>query len=170
MNQLWTLTWHPAQRVSNSTKTILSRSISQSSRTVQVWFERGNRVHQSEIVEPKLMWRDAYHPELSSYRRLNESTVNGPHQVCLLSISRVLALNNIDRTKYPFAKKVCSFMIKTSDDEEYLFEAPNQTKRDQIVHSWKLVVARLASQAVVGDGEGMVGEFFVSTSFRVHGA
>lgn len=166
MNQLWTLTWHPSQKTSNSK---FSKSVYKS-RTVQVWFERGNRIHHSDIVEPKLMWRDAYHPELSSSRRLNTSTLNGPHQVCLLSICRVLDAKNLDRDKYPFAMKSCSFLIKTSDDEEYLFEAESQNKRDELVHSWKLVIARLASIAVVGDGEGMVGEFFVPSSFGVRRA
>jgi hypothetical protein len=66
--------------------------------------------------------------------------------------------------------KSCSFLIKTSDDEEYLFEAESQNKRDELVHSWKLVIARLASIAVIGDGEGMVGEFFVPSSFGVRRA
>ena len=169
MNRLWTLTWHPSQKMLKSDKANFSKSIYQS-RTVQVWFERGNRIHRSDIVEPKLMWRDAYHPELSSFRRLNESTIHGPHQVCLLSICRVLDAKNLDRYKYPFAKKSCSFIIKTSDNDEYLFEAEDENKRDRIVHSWKLVIARLASIAVVGDGEGMVGEFFVPASFGVRGA
>lgn len=73
----------------------------------------------------------------------------------------------MDKKKYPFAKTSCSFIIRTSDDEEFIFETINQKARDQLVYAWKLVVARLASQAVVGDGEGMVGEFFVPSSFGV---
>ena len=113
------------------------------------------------------MWRDAYHPDLASQRKLNFSTTKGPRQICLLSICRIIEAQKIDRKKYPFVKKSCSFLIRTSDDEEFVFEAMNQKQRDHIVHMWKLVVARLASQAVVGDGEGMVGEFFVPASFGV---
>lgn len=138
-----------------------------SPRCIQLWFERGNRIRRNDIVEPKLMWRDAYHPDLASQRKLNFSTTQGPHQICLLSICRIIAINKIDRKKYPFAKKSCSFIVRTSDDEEFVFEAFNQSHRSHIVHTWKLVVARLASQAVVGDGEGMVGEFFVPSSFGV---
>ncbi len=113
------------------------------------------------------MWRDAYHPDLVSERKLNVSTAQGAYKICLLSVCRILEMNHADRTRYPFTKLSCSFMIKTSDDEEFVFEASSPKQRDAIVHTWKLVVARLASQAVVGDGEGMVGEFFVSSAFGV---
>lgn len=140
---------------------------SSSPRCIQVWFERGNRIRRNDIVEPKLMWRDAYHPDLVSQRKLNKSTTQGPHQICLLSICRIVEAKALDRKKYPFAKNSCSFIIRTSNDDEFVFEAGNQHQRDYVVHMWKLVVARLASQAVVGDGEGMVGEFFVPSSFGV---
>ena len=142
----------------------------QTPRCIQLWFERGNRIRRNDIVEPKLMWRDAFHPELISQRKLNESSTKRPYQLCLLTICRILeATENIDRKKYPFAKISCSFFVRTCEDEEYLFEAINEEERDNIVYTWKLLVARLASQAVVGDGDGMVGEFFVPTSFGVPG-
>lgn len=169
MNETWTLTWHPTPKGKTSSKISKTRNSTSitAPRCIQLWFERGNRVRRNDIVEPKIMWRDAYHPDLASQRKLNFSTTQGPHQICLLSICRVIEAKTIDRKKYPYAKKSCSFMIRTSDDEEYVFEALNQKQRDHIVHTWKLVVARLASQAVVGDGEGMVGEFFVSSVFSV---
>ena len=114
------------------------------------------------------MWRDAYNPDLSSLRKLNDSITKGPQQICLLSICRILEVKEIvDRTKYPFAKKTCSFIIRTCEDEEFLFETQSELERDNIVYMWKLVVARLASQAVVGDGDKMVGEFFVPASLGV---
>ena len=113
------------------------------------------------------MWRDAYHPDLLSHRKLNKSTTQGPRQICLLSICRIIEAKTLDRTRYPLAKTTCSFIVRTTDDDEFLFEAGTQNQRDYVVHMWKLVVARLASQAVVGDGEGMVGEFFVPSSFGV---
>lgn len=169
LNETWTLTWHPTPKGKTSSKISKTRNSTSitAPRCIQLWFERGNRVRRNDIVEPKIMWRDAYHPDLASQRKLNFSTTQGPHQICLLSICRVIEAKTIDRKKYPYAKKSCSFMIRTSDDEEYVFEALNQKQRDHIVHTWKLVVARLASQAVVGDGEGMVGEFFVSSVFSV---
>ena len=48
-----------------------------------------------------------------------------------------------------------------------MFETQSELERDNIVYMWKLVVARLASQAVVGDGDKMVGEFFVPASLGV---
>lgn len=174
LNNTWTLTWHPpVSDRSEKAKSLFKNqpnSMSTSTtgtRCIQVWFERGNRIRRNDILEPKLMWRDAYHPDLASTRTLNRSTTQGPYKICLLSICRILEAHKIDRTKYPFAKKSCSFMIKTSDDEEFVFEASTPKQRDFIVNTWKLVVARLASQAVVGDGEGMVGEFFVSSAFGV---
>jgi len=193
LNCTWTLTWHPAVNQSpikgSKTKMKIRKSLDKSKmsstsssddtsknnskmpkspRCIQLWFERGNRIRGNDIVEPKLMWRNAYHPELATHRKLNDSTIKGPYQVCLLSICRILEINDsIDRKKYPFAKKSCSFLIRTCDDEEYMFEAPTEEERNHNVYMWKLVVARLASQAVVGDGNKMVGEFFVPTSYGV---
>ena len=176
MNRTWTLTWHPIDQ--NTTKEgkktkmkqvpIIMEGSNKSPRCIRLWFERGNRFRGNNIVEPKLMWRDAYHPELSSHRKLNESTTNGPQQICLLSICRILEVKDqIDRKMYPFAKKSCSFLIRTCDDDEFMFEAQTEKERDELVYHWKLVVARLASQAVVGDGDKMVGEFFVPSHFGV---
>jgi len=187
INRTWTLTWHPTSadfpQESTTVKEVSLRSPLQtiktnrnknsyvsarSPRCVQFWFERGNRIRRNDVVEPKLMWREAYHPDLASQRKLNLSTTQGPHQICLLTIIRVLeATNNLDRKKYPFAKKSCSFVIRTCDNAEFVFEARSEELRNQILHQCKLVVARLASHAVMGDGEGMVGEFFVPTSFAV---
>merc|ERR1712037_416768 len=133
-----------------------------SQRSIQLWFERGNRIRKNDIVEPKLMWRDAYHPDLVSKRKLNVSSTSRPYQICLLSICRIIETTQIDRKKYPFAKTNSSFVIKTCDNEEFLFEAENENERNRTVNLWKLVVARLASQAVIGNGEEMLGEFFVS--------
>jgi len=184
LNETWTMTWHPScgnlldklpsdgnlspsYRRSRSTSSLSLANVTP--RCVRVWFERGNRIRQHEIVEPKLMWRDAYHPDLVSSRKLNLSSTDGPYQVCLLNICRVIATSgSIDRTKYPFAKQSSSFLIRSCDDEEFLFEAINEKERDRIVYLFKVVVARLASQAVVGNGEGMLGEFFVPSSYGVH--
>ena len=181
LNRTWTLTWHPVNQIKAKEKnpknalrkTLGSKSpapeaTSLSPRAIRLWFERGNRIRGNNIVEPKLMWRDAYNPDLSSQRKLNDSITNGPNQICLLSICRIIDVkHHIDRKLYPFAKKTCSFLIRTCDDEEYLFETQSETERDEIVYLWKLVVARLASQAVVGDGDKMVGEFFVPSTFGV---
>lgn len=187
LNRTWTLTWHPTsadfpnESIKSNSPSFRSplRSIQTNKkkdsnvsamppRCIQLWFERGNRIRRNDIVEPKLMWREAYHPDLASHRKLNASSTQRPHQVCLLGICRILeATSTLDRKKYPFAKKSCSFIIRTCDDNEYVFEARSEESREQILDQWKMVVARLASQAVVGDGEGMVGEFFVPTSFAV---
>ena len=176
------MTWHPVNEttskerkakmtllktLSSCTPNILEEKV-KSPRCIRLWFERGNRIRGNNIVEPKLMWRDAYHPELSSHRKLNDSITKGPNQICLLSICRILEVtDHVDRTKYPFAKKTCSFLIRTCDEEEFLFETQSEKERSELVYLWKLVVARLASQAVVGDGDKMVGEFFVPSTFGV---
>ena len=183
MNRTWTLTWHPVDKKisggEKKTQMTLLKSLktcspttmevsNESPRCIRLWFERGNRIRGNNIVEPKLMWRDAYHPELSTHRKLNESIRKGPEQICLLSICRILEVQDtLDRKKYPFAKKSCSFLVKTCDDDEFLFEAQSENQRNELVYLWKLVVARLASQAVVGDGDKMVGEFFVPSHFGV---
>ena len=168
LNQTWTLTWHPVKNTNTATTITKTNEKPQSPKCIRLWFERGNRIRGNNIVEPKLMWRDAYNPNLSSHRKLNESiTTHGPHQICLLSICRILQVESLDRSQYPFAKTNCSFWIRTCEEEEFLFEAKSEEEREEIVYLWKLVVARLASQAVVGDGDKMVGEFFVPSSLGV---
>ena len=105
LNETWTLTWHPAvstldsyarARKSNKEKSLLNLPTQssvpdarvQTPRCIQLWFERGNRIRKNDIVEPKLMWRDAFHPHLVSQRKLNESSTSRPYQLCLLTICR----------------------------------------------------------------------------------
>mmetsp|Transcript_22939 Transcript_22939/g.32325 ORF Transcript_22939/g.32325 Transcript_22939/m.32325 type:complete len:626 (+) Transcript_22939:91-1968(+) len=183
LNETWVLTWHPevprnacdnlkdTREGYNEFNDISRTTPNQNSspRCVSLWFERGNRLRQSEIVEPKLMWRDVYHPDLASRKKLNLSSTQCPYSVCLLSVCRIIetSVQELDRKKYPLAKKSCSFIIRTCEDQEFLFQAQDENERDRIVYMWKLVVARLASQAVVGNGEGMLDEFFVPLSFSV---
>lgn len=185
LNRTWMLTWHPTNNLLRDNSGIRSHSNSESSRNemnrdiskrpnlsprcVEVWFERGTRIRHEDIIEPKIMWRDCYHPDLASRRKLNLSSTQAPYQVCLLSICRLLKANEkIDRGKYPLAKSSCSLELKTCNNDEILFEAKSMEERDQVVQFWKLVVARLASQAVVGDGDGMVNEFFVPMTYGVN--
>ena len=118
--ETWTMTWHPSygnlldrlpsdENLSSSYKrsrsTLSLSLINVTSRDVRVWFERGNRIRQHEIVKLKLMWRDAHHPDLLSLRKLNLSSTEGAYQVFLLNICCVIETSgSTDRTKYPFAK------------------------------------------------------------------
>jgi hypothetical protein len=66
------------------------------------------------------------------------------------------------------ARSACSLFLKTCRDEVFLFEASSPEEREQIIRHWKLVVARLASLAVIEDMESMVQEFFTPTVNAAH--
>lgn len=146
MNATWTLTWHGEGN--NPT-------------CIHFWVERGTLLnHGSVVVEPKFMWRQVYQPTLATFRTLNESC-RKPMDVRVLNACRIIeAGDKLDRSKYPMARSACSFFLKTCRDETFLFEASSPEEKELIMRQWKLVVARLASLAVVEDMESMAKEFF----------
>lgn len=124
--------------------------------SVQGWFEMGSRFR-SKIVQPKFMWRATYQPDLGQ-RRLSMSG-RTPESLDILSMIRILTPTSIDRTKYPYVQLNRCFTIITNTNAQYVFEASTPAQRDWFVYGLKLVVARLASMVIVGDGQ-MFSEFF----------
>lgn len=59
-----------------------------------VWIERGYRRNRTEIVEPKLMWRELPQPSVNDRRQLDIFT-DTPHQVNLFSVRRILQIENV---------------------------------------------------------------------------
>ena len=134
LNYVWTLTWHAPD---------------QDPTPVRFWVERGNILNYGRnVMEPKFMWRPAV------------STVAAPFSLRMLSACRVLGPSSLDRSVYPLARSSRSLVMRTCDDEEFLFEAASESERDAILQQWKLLVARLASLAVLEDMEGIASEFF----------
>eukprot|EP00522_Entomoneis_paludosa_P018866 CAMPEP_0172442350 /NCGR_PEP_ID=MMETSP1065-20121228/2808_1 /TAXON_ID=265537 /ORGANISM="Amphiprora paludosa, Strain CCMP125" /LENGTH=607 /DNA_ID=CAMNT_0013192187 /DNA_START=317 /DNA_END=2140 /DNA_ORIENTATION=+ len=148
LNMSWSVTWHPGKNDSFKEP-----------RNVNVWIERGTLIEFNTVMlEPNLMWRETFHPELESKRKLNASSQK-PHCVRLLNLCRVLS-EGIDRSIYPLVRPTHSVLIKTSDGQEYLFEANSQDERDELVRRWKLTTARFATLAVLEDLETICKEFF----------
>lgn len=145
LNCTWTLTWH----VEGNPMPVC----------IHFWIERGSLLKLgTKVVEPKFMWRQVYQP--SGSRILNESTCK-PTELRVLNVCRIVeSTSDIDRTKYPMARAACSLFLKTYKNEVYLFEAPSPQERGAILYAWKLIVARLASLAVLEDMEAMAKEFF----------
>mmetsp|Transcript_26906 Transcript_26906/g.35789 ORF Transcript_26906/g.35789 Transcript_26906/m.35789 type:complete len:309 (+) Transcript_26906:3-929(+) len=178
-NKTWTLIWHPL----NEERKAGDISSLPSPKCVEVWFEKGCSIHgHTEAIEPKLMWREAHQLDIANNRQLN-ATAKQPHNMAILTICRILEMDALPSsppsdsfftsTKKSvrsslLAKRSCSFVLRNSFDEEFLFEARSEAERDEIVHDWKLVVARLASYAITGNGTGMINEFFM-TEFGVPG-
>ena len=121
---------------------------------VKAWIELGTQLR-SRLIQPKFVWKVLTENELES----TKSSVSnvGLKKLELLDIMRVLD-DQVDRSKYPFAKRSCSFTTETSS-EKYLFEATNNLERDKIVTGLKLAIARLGSKIVMQD-ESVLGEFF----------
>lgn len=151
LSYTWSLTWHP------------EASSGEKPAAIEAWVERGSLVNYGYVVvEPKIMWRQVYQPQLASSRKLNESCAT-PYKVRVLNACRIVEATEaepLDRDKYPMARTACSFFLRTCMGEEYLFEAASVEERDAVVHRWKLVVARLAALAVMEDMDRMALEFF----------
>ena len=149
LNMSWTVRWYPR----NSDNTLLEP------RTVHAWIERGTLIEMNTVMlEPNLMWREAFHPELNSKRRLNASSQK-PHFIRLLNLCRVL-VDDIDQSIYPLVRPSCCVLIRTSDGQEHLFETRNKVERNELVRRWKLTTARFATLAVLEDLETICREFF----------
>lgn len=128
---------------------------------VNVWIERGSILQLGDVVvEPCWMWREVFQPLLSTQRKLNLSTQK-PYRLRLLNTLRIFPVTDLDRNLYPLARQSTSFLLKScQSDESYLFEARSPGERDEIMKRWKMVVARLASLAVMEDMHTMLKEFF----------
>jgi hypothetical protein len=150
LNSTWTLTWHRGKDVNR-----------QHAVTINAWIERGTLVQSSNLMlEPNLMWREAYQGDLTDKRKLNSSSQK-PFSVRLLNLCRILeAPANLDRSIYPLARISCSFLVRTSSDEEFLFEAASPQQRDEVLCRWKICVARFATLAVLEDMDAITREFF----------
>lgn len=137
LNMTFILTWHSTPHPCS----------------IRVWMERGNILQQNPgIVEPCLMWQPAAGNSLL--------TTCPPHCIRFLNLCRILPLQKRDPRRYPFARSNRCIVLRTTEDEEYVFEAPTVEERDQILLRWKHVVARFATLAVLEDVSHIQDEFF----------
>jgi hypothetical protein len=130
-----------------------------------IWLERGTVINNSGVViEPAFMWRDAHQPNLTRRRQLNASTKK-PWTMRLLNACRInpcksSSSGDLDRSKYPLARRSCCFFLKSCSGQEFLFEAQSPDEMVMITQQWKIAVARFASLAVTEDVVGIASEFF----------
>lgn len=150
----------------NSRKTLVWHGNKDNSQVaVKAWIEPGSQL-QSVLIQPKFMWQQT----LGSGKRTTERRVLNKrifHSVDLLDITKIVATERIDRKKYPFAKRSCSFVVQ-SFVREMVFEAVCEAERDDIVDGLKMMVARLGSKILVGDGQ-VLNEFFTPMGASVPG-
>jgi hypothetical protein len=143
MNETTTLKFHPSM-----TDTCLTQPLA-----VHAWVERGQRLQ--TILQPKFMWRSV-HLKKSKGNSIENPTISG---IDLLDITRILKVKKIDRRRYPFAKPMHCFIIKTIQDEDLCFEAKSVLDRNRLVYSFKMIVARFGAKVIVAD-ESLFDEFF----------
>ena len=123
-----------------------------SSVPVRAWFERGTIVG-GIMLEPALVWRHSN----------NECT-----QLRFLNICRVLAATPKEQRRASIlARPSCTLRLMTSTGEEFFMEAPSMARRNEIVDTWKMCIARFATLAVLEDLDNIQKEFFhaISHSF-----
>jgi hypothetical protein len=96
---------------------------------------------------------------------IENPTISG---IELLDITRILKVEKIDRRRYPFAKPMHCFIIKTLLDQDFFFEAKSVLDRNRLVYSFKMIVARFGAKVIVAD-ESLFDEFFANTGGGVPG-
>ena len=148
LNSKWVLQWHPSARG--------TKVRTQSPHVVDLWIERGYRRNRTEIVEPKLMWRDLHQPDLYNKRKLGGSTLR-PYRLSLFAIRRVTQVKNEDgwdklnmSLPHPLTDLNRLLVVRSSLGDDFVFEASCAAECASIVHALKMVTARLVSHAVVG--------------------
>jgi hypothetical protein len=147
MNDTVTLILHPS--------TLSDRSGVSSSQPVAVnaWIERGQRL--DTIILPKFSWQSIHRNKPKG----NRIVVPSVTFIELLDITRIITVGRIDRNRYPFAKRMHCFIVKTMNDETFFFEAKSFAERNRLVYSLKLLVARFGAKVLVDDMT-MFTEFF----------
>ncbi len=117
------------------------------------------------------MWRELPQPSMNDRRQLDIFT-DPPHQVNLFSVRRILQIKNVfdgevidmdchpQKHVLPCTKPNSLLLIRSSLNEDFIFEASCLAERDHIVHLLKIATARLVSHAVAGNGDLLLKEFF----------
>lgn len=116
-----------------------------SSMPVRAWMERGTVVS-GVMLEPSLVWRHAN----------NECT-----KLRFLNICRIVAATpEAHRKASILSRPSCTLRLMTSTGEEFHLEAPSMVRRNEIVDTWKICIARFATLAVLEDLDNIQKEFF----------
>jgi hypothetical protein len=153
MNEKLRLILHPSK-----SKGSISTAAPQA---VSVWIEHGRRVR-NELVSPKFVWKSLHKSNHKvSYQRSEVSSVD------ILDIDRILPVETLNRSRHPFAKTRNTFLMRSIHGETLMFEASSASERDRLVHSIKLMVARLGSMLVVQD-DNVLEEFFIGVAPSPH--
>ena len=160
LNMSWTVTWYPRKKAGDDATSSSNNNNMADPRPVQIWIERGTLIEMNTVMlEPNLMWRETFHPELETKRKLNKSSQK-PHYIRLLNLCRVLTPDSLDKSRYPLVRPACGILIRTSDGQEHVFETKTREEREDLVRRWKLTTARFATLAVLEDLETICREFF----------
>jgi hypothetical protein len=159
LNRKTSLTWHPTSENFSCLGT--KEKVKLDPVAVDFWFERGHLLHNGQtVLEPQFMWRKCL---------TATSAMILPFQMRLLNVSRFWTVDRMDRKKYPFARTSQSFIIRMISGDEFLFEAESEIERDIIMQRCKLVVARLATLAIIEDFYAMQIEFFSTDPTKMTG-
>ena len=161
MNETISLTWHPEANPNDSKPA--------SARRITLWMDRGQTLYRNYkgegLIEPQIQWRESYSRRMEGRCKSATSEIAvAPNTIAMLSVSRIVECDRIvaglDRAKYPLAMASRSFVIRTCDVGEFVFQASTTEERDDIVHRWKHVIARLAALAIVNNGKAISREYF----------
>jgi len=148
------LLWHPVPEQQNKSSTPVP---------VVAWIELG-KILRSDLIHPKFMWQ-AQSSRFTSSGKSHRAKMSheSVRSIDLLDILRVLKVEKIDRDLFPFVRPNNCFVIGSSNCTN-LFEASSQNGDcEELVHVFKLMVARLGSRIITQD-PAVFEEFFSNLS------
>mmetsp|Transcript_20466 Transcript_20466/g.30740 ORF Transcript_20466/g.30740 Transcript_20466/m.30740 type:complete len:629 (+) Transcript_20466:46-1932(+) len=134
---------------------------------IHAWIETGTQLN-TTLIQPKFCWQEAYTRKPDKKSVLQNALTF--HAVDLLDISKIIPVDGIvTRDRYPFVKRNSCFLIEAfGGSHSMVFEARDETERQDIIDGLKLVVSRLGSKIIVGDGT-VLNEFFTPFGAQVPG-
>ena len=134
---------------------------------IYAWIETGTQLD-CTLIQPKFCWQEAYTKKTDQKSVLQNALTF--HAVDLLDISKIVPADDfVDRDRYPFIKRNSSFLIEAFGGSQVMvFEARDESERQDIMDGLKLVVSRLGSKIIVGDCT-VLNEFFSPFGAQVPG-
>mmetsp|Transcript_7280 Transcript_7280/g.10875 ORF Transcript_7280/g.10875 Transcript_7280/m.10875 type:complete len:529 (-) Transcript_7280:208-1794(-) len=157
MNKRVSMVWHlqPSAKIKRGL-----------TKKVKAWIELGS-VLRTQVIHPKFSWAQDSSPGWKFMNASSQKKENMLNSIDLLDISRVIEVEEIDRSKFPFAMKSRSFIIE-ANNTSFLFELSDEKEKSNMVFGLKLLVSHFGA-GVVARNDQIFEQFFNPVGAQVPG-